>query len=364
MTEAEARKAIKRIESASSEELEALVRKNDASSRRNRIIGTVIGAAAGAGLGSAPGKVLRPIVSGAVGGGLGYGAGLMIGRNNRKKLYDELKRRRGEKIDKVLAKLDEATSKNVKEELNKTHSGVQTTNTEYGTYQEGKGVYSKDDKMTVKKDKDGKPMLSLLFAGVNSSVLNKKDPANGILENRFYNKNRGKFSDVQANTIFDDPIVADAYIDKFVSNLSKMKDKYGDYPKIRLVGYSAGGRGIVNFLKKMRERDPSFKVNEIIGIDPYQRPWEGVPDELKDIKNPVADRIVYSRLADKYMGSKPGTPLHKKLRAILSNTLTYTFGKRLEGLAAKKIVENHIGGIAHTDPEDMYSSALARLAEM
>ena len=368
MTKSEARKILRDIEIASGRELDEAISHVRTASKTDKGLGATFGAGTGALIGaisgSTPGQSLaRGAIGGILGGLAGYGVGHMSGRKDRKLIYDEIKRRKDERMSDLLSQLDDDASRSFQSDIANMHSGIQSKNTDYGIFVGGKGNYSKDDRLVLKKDENGRPMLSLLFAGINSSVEDDGPAsAKSPLAERFYNKNRRKFSDVQANSIFDDPIVADAYIDKIVSKIMANRAKTGKYPKIRLVGYSAGGRGVVNFLKKMRERDPNFKADEIIGIDPYQFPWEGIPSALKDPSNPVASKIVYSRLADNYTGSS-----QKGIGRVgdaISNTFVSLLGKKLRGLSANMVVENHIPGISHTDADTMYDSALKILADI
>ena len=368
MTRSEADRLIKNIERASGEELDSAIdnaRKVDSDVEG---VGLALGGGAGALLGSLAGespwmKVLGGILGGLIGGGAGYGLGSLSGKNERSRLYGEAKKRKEERINQLLSQLDEKSMERVKGDVEKAHSGIQTKDTPYGAFVRGKGNYSGDDRLILKKDEDGRPVLSLLFAGINSSVEDGgKSTAKSPLAERFYNKNRGKFSDVQANTVFDEPIVADAYIDKIVAKIMENRRRTGVYPRIRVVGYSAGGRGVVNFLKKMRERDPNFRADEIIGIDAYQRPWEGIPSELSDRSNPIAERIVYSRPADKYTGSSQSGL--SRIGDVLSNTAVALMGKQLNGLSANTVVENRLPGVAHTDADAMYDSALHVLSDL
>lgn len=368
MTKAEANKILKEIEISSSKELEDVISMSRASEKRNKGIGAALGFGAGALAGAASGNspwssVVRGLLGGLLAGGAGYGLGSLAGSKNRELMYNEVKRRKGERMADLLSQLDDVAATKMQGEMSGAHSGIQTNDTDYGMFVSGKGKYSGDDRLTLKRDEDGRPVLSLLFAGINSSVEDGGPAsAKSPLAARFYNRNRGKFSDVQANTVFDDPIVSDAYIDKIVSKIMANRAKTGKYPRMRVVGYSAGGRGVVNFLQKMRERDPNFKVDEIIGIDPYQRPWESIPASLRDNSNPVADRIVYSRLADNYTGST-----QKGLGRIgdtISNTFVSLLGKKLKGLSARTVIENHIPNISHTDADQMYDSALEILSNL
>lgn len=368
MTRAEAIRVLRDIERASGKGLDEAIARSRRLDREVKgtgaSVGAGIGALAGALAGGSPWeRILGGAIGGLIGGGAGYGLGSASGRSERKSLYDEAKKRKDKKIDDLLARLDESSSNAVKEETGDSHAGIQTSGTEYGTFVSGKGKYSGDDRLVLKRDAEGRPILSLLFAGINSSVEDGgKASAKSPFAARFYNKNRGKFSDVQANTVFDDPIVADAYIDKIVAKIMANRDKEGRYPKIRVVGYSAGGRGVVNFLKKMRERDPNFRADEIVGIDPYVRPWEDIPESLRDPSNPVARNIVYSRLADNYTGSaQKGIG---RIGDAISNTFVSLLGKKLDGLSAETIVENKIPGISHTDADVMYGSALDVLSRL
>ena len=369
MTRAEAKKLLQQIEIASKGDLEKAIAYAEDSGKTDENVGTTLGAGTGAiaGLlsgGSPLARIAKGVIGGVAGGFAGKGLGWLSGRKTREKLYNEVKRRRDEQTLDLINQLDSRSAEAIRKDIALKYQGVQSENTGYGAYLAGKGSYSSDgDRIAIKRDKDGRPVLSLLFAGIRSSVEDGGPAsAKSPFAARFYNKNRSKFSDVQANTIFDDPIVADAYIDKIVAKIMANRARTGQYPKIRLVGYSAGGRGIVNFLKKMRERDPNFKADEIIGIDAYQRPWEGIPSSLSNQKNPVADKIVYSRLADNYTGSRQSGL--DRLSDIISNTAVSLSGRKLRGLAANTVVENHLPGIAHTDAEPMYESALDVLAKL
>lgn len=368
MTKAEAKKILKDIERSSKENLERAVEFAQSSGRSNRAKGTAIGAGAGALIGAISGdtpmqKLLRGAFGALAGGGVGFGVGAMAGRGERARIYQEVKKRRADRISDLLSQLDDDASYSLQRDIASRGVGIQSDETDYGVFVGGKGQYSRDDRLVLKKDEKGRPLLSLLFAGINSSVENGGPAAaKSPLAARFYNKNRDKFSDVQANSVWDDPVVADAYMDKIVAKLMANRAKTGKYPRVRLVGYSAGGRGVVNFLRKMRERDPQFRADEIIGIDPYQFPWESIPDNLKDPANPVANKIVYSRLADNYTGST-----QKGLGRIgdtVSNTFVSLLGKKLRGLSANTVIENHIPGISHTDADTMYDSALKVLAKL
>ena len=367
MTKAEAKKILRDIERSSSEDLERAVEFARSSGRSNRATGTAIGAGAGALAGIASGdtpwqKLIRGTIGGLAGSGVGFGLGALAGRGDRARLYGEVKKRRSERIADLLSQLDDDASYSLQRDIAGMRNGIQTNGTDYGVFVGGKGQYSGNDRLILKKDENGRPLLSLLFAGINSSVEDGKSSAHSPLAARFYNKNRDMFSDVQANSVWDDPVVADAYMDKIVAKIMANRSKTGKYPRIRLVGYSAGGRGVVNFLKKMRERDPQFRADEIIGIDPYQFPWEGIPASLRDPANPVANKIVYSRLADNYTGSS-----QKGIGRIgdaVSNTFVSLLGKKLRGLSANTVIENHIPNISHTDADTMYDSALKILSEL
>lgn len=368
MTKAEAKRILRDIEIASSKDLDDAISHVRSSSRSSKRTGTLVGAGAGALAGALHNgtplqKALRIALGGLAGGGIGLGIGAIAGKGDRNRVYSEVKRRREEQISDLLGQLNESASYDLQREIANKGLGIQSKGTDYGVFVGGKGTYSSDDKLIMKKDEEGRPLLSLLFAGINSSVENDgKSSAKSPFAERFYNKSSDRFSDVQANSVWDDPVVADAYMDKIVSKIMANRAKTGKYPRVRLVGYSAGGRGVVNFLKKMRERDPSFRVDEIIGIDPYQFPWEGIPSSLRDPINPVANRIVYSRLADNYTGSS-----QKGIGRIgdaVSNTFVSLLGKKLRGLSANTVVENHIPGISHTDADTMYESALQILAEL
>lgn len=366
MTKNEAKKALLRIEDASEEDLKRALGHAESKRKNNRNIGAAVGGGIGVALGTILGnsklsKILGAGIGGALGAGAGAVAGGASGDHERKRVYEELKRRKGTEIAKILRELDDDASRQIQGQQFLVDQGIQTSNTPYGVFVGGKGSYSEDDRIPLKKDRDGNKTLSLLFAGINSSVEDGNSSARSPFAERFYNKSRSRFSDVQANSIFDDPIVADAYIDKIMNQITANRIRTGKYPKMRIVGYSAGGRGIVNFLKKMRERDPKFKVDEIVGIDPYQFPWEGIPDNLSNPANPVANKIVYSRLADNYTGSKRKG--FGRLADTLSNTFVSLGGKKLKGLAANTVVENLIPGISHTDADEMYDSALKILAE-
>lgn len=369
MTKAEAKKILREIEAASKEDLEKAIDYAESMGRSDKGTGTAVGAGAGAlaGLlsgGSALERIAKGAIGGVVGGAAGRGIGWLSGRNTRKRLYNEIKRRKDEKTIDLISQMSGRSADSFKADVDRQHRGIQSENTGYGVFASGKGSYSdKEDKIPIKVDENGRPVLSLLFAGINSSVEDGGPAsAKSPLAARFYNKNRDKFSDVQANTIFDDPVVADAYVDKIVAKIMANRAKTGQYPKIRLVGYSAGGRGVVNFLRKMRERDPNFRADEVIGIDAYQRPWEGIPAELRNKENPAVDKVVYSRLADNYTGSR--SKGLGKLVDIISNTGVSLAGKKLDGLAANTVVHNYIPGIAHTDADQMYSSALDVLARL
>lgn len=368
MTKAEAKKILRDIERSSSEDLERAVEFARSSGRSNRATGTTIGAGAGALAGILSGetplqKILRGTFGAVAGGGIGFGVGALAGRGDRSRIYSEVKKRRSDRIADLLGQLDDEASYSLQRDIASHKAGIQSNGTDYGVFVGGKGQYSGNDRLVLKKDENGRPLLSLLFAGINSSVEDGGPAAaKSPLAARFYNRNRDQFSDVQANSVWDDPVVADAYMDKIVSKIMANRSKTGKYPRVRLVGYSAGGRGVVNFLKKMRERDPQFRADEIIGIDPYQFPWEGIPENLRDPANPVANKIVYSRLADNYTGST-----QKGLGRIgdtVSNTFVSLLGKKLRGLSANTVIENHIPGISHTDADTMYESALDVLAKL
>lgn len=368
MTKAEAKRILRDIEIASSKELDDAISHVRSSSERSRRTGTAVGAGVGALAGAMSGgtpwqKVLRGALGGLIGGGVGFGAGALSGNGERNRVYSEVKRRREDQISDLLGQLDENASYSLQRDIASKGLGIQSNGTDYGVFVGGKGTYSGDDRLIMKKDEEGRPLLSLLFAGINSSVEDGgKSSAKSPFAERFYNKSRERFSDVQANSVWDDPVVADAYMDKIVAKIMANRAKTGKYPRIRLVGYSAGGRGVVNFLKKMRERDPSFRADEIIGIDPYQFPWEGIPASLRDPVNPVANKIVYSRLADNYTGSS-----QKGLGRVgdaVSNTFVSLLGKKLRGLSANTVIENHIPNISHTDADTMYESALQILANL
>jgi len=368
MTKAEAIRILKDIEVSSSKELDDALKYVRSSGRRSRGVGSALGAGTGAAVGLMSGgsplqRIAKGVLGGLAGGGAGYLFGAMSGNRDRDRVYREIKRRKDEKMSDLLDQIGDKASDSLRKYIESRHQGVQSHDTPYGVFVGGQGSYSGDDRLILKKDENGRPILSLLFAGINSSVEDSgSSSAHSPLAERFYNKNRSKFSDVQANSVFDDPVVADAYIDKIVSKIMANRARTGQYPKMRIVGYSAGGRGVVNFLKKMRERDPDFKVDEIIGIDPYQFPWESIPSSLKDSSNPVADKIVYSRLADNYTGSSS-----KGLGRVgdtISNTLVSLLGKKLKGISANTVVENHMPNISHTDAEPMYSSALEILSKL
>lgn len=369
MTKAEAKKILNDIERSSESDLAGALDYARTSGRANRQTGTALGAGAGALAGALSGntpaqRIIRAALGGVLGGGAGFGVGSITGATARKRVYDEVKRRRDARISDLLSQLDEDESYKLQRELAQKGEGIQTESTDYGFFARGKGTYKKNDRLKIKRDEKGRPLLSLLFAGINSAV-EEDGPgaARSPLSARFYNKNKHLFSDVQANSVWDDPIVADAYTDKIIAKIMANRKKTGKYPRIRIVGYSAGGRGIVNFLRKMRERDPQFRADEVIGIDPYQFPWEGIPKELRDPTNPVANRIVYSRLADNYTGSSQKS-LAGKISDTISNTIVSVGGKKLRGLAANTVVENALPGISHTDAEPMYQSALKILSEL
>lgn len=368
MTKAEAKRILKEIEIASSKDLEGAMEYARSSGQSGKRLGGIAGAGVGALAGLAYGdtpakKILGLALGGLLGGGAGYGIGAHVGSNDRKRVYNEVKRRKEDRISDLLSQLDDRTAYSVGRDVGRMHAGIQTNGTDYGVFVGGRGQYSGDDKIILKRDESGNPVLSLLFAGINSSVEDGGSAsAHSPFAERFYNRARNRFSDVQANSVFDDPVVADAYVDKIVAKIMANRARTGKYPKIRVVGYSAGGRGIVNFLSKMRERDPNFKVDEIVGIDPYQFPWEGMPKALSDASNPVADKIVYSRLADNYTGSTQ-KGLGKAVDTV-SNTLVSLFGKKLRGISANTVVENPIPGISHTDADTMYDSALNILSKL
>lgn len=368
MTKSEAKKILREIEVASSKQLEGALDYARAEGRMKRGVGTAIGGTAGALAGALTGKtplqiLLRGLIGGTVGGAAGYGGGALAGKGVKRRIYSEIKRRKDEKISDLLSRLDGNASYDMQREIANTSAGIQSKGTDYGVFVAGQGSYSSDDKIPLKKDENGRPILSLLFAGINSRVEDGGPAsAKSPLAARFYNKNRDKFSDVQANSIFDDPIVADAYIDKIVAKIMANRAKTGKYPRIRLVGYSAGGRGVVNFLKKMRERDPQFRADEVIGIDAYQYPWEHIPSSLSDPSNPAADKVVYSRLADNYTGSS--SKGLGRIADTLSNTFVSLVGKKLRGISANTVVENHLPNISHTDADIMYNSALGMLEKL
>ena len=368
MTKKEIDRIIANIDKASGTELnEALAKlKRDNASKKG--VSTSAGAALGAIIGSLSGKsegskLARSLAGALLGAAGGMGLGSLLSSKDSGKIYGEISKRRSDEIDKVLSGIDKEKAEDVRAKLDASDRGVKVNDVDYGYYLKGRGVYSDDDKLKLKRDKDGSPVLSLMFAGINSSVEDgasaKASSPNAAV---FYNKNRNKFSDVQSNTIFDYPVIADAYVDKIAAKIMSSRAKSGKYPKIRLIGYSAGGRGVVNFLKKMRERDPNFKVDEIVGIDAYQRPWENIPPELRDPNNPVADKIVYSRPFDKYTGSH-NKGVSRVVDAI-KNTFVASVGKQLKGLSANRVVDDYVHNVAHNDAEIMYNSALRNLAKM
>lgn len=368
MTREEAEQALREIETLSSEELDKAVSNAKGIENSNQAIGAVLGSGIGALSGimtadSPMKKVVGGIAGGLAGGVSGHLLGVLRGRHVRDREYSRIKGVRDRKISNILKNLNDEDSYALQRYLGKLRSGIQSNSVDYGIYTLGQGKYYGGDEIVTHKDEEGNPMLSLFFTGINSSVDDARlFDAHSPEAALFYNKNRNLFSDIQSNRIFDDPITADAYIDRITSKISEIRNKTGRNPRIRLSGYSAGGRGVVNFLAKMRERDPQFRADEIIGIDPYQYPWEKVPASLSDPSNPVARRIVYSRLANRISGSsKSGLA---KLKDIISNLGTTIAGRRLNGLSASEIVENPIGGIAHTDPEVMYRSAVKILAQL
>lgn len=370
LSDKEIERILRNVDRSAGEDLQSEVEKVKDLPKRARTGGAILGASTGAlaaGLMDDPDKsvasrMARLLTGVSLGGVGGYVAGAFYDKNKKKKIYEEVAKRRARELSNILGGLDHKRRKEVENHISMLDRGVKTKEYEYGEYRRGKGVLSEDDKINTKHEGKDQPLISLLFSGINSSILDSKSKANSELAELFYNKHGNKFSDVQANTIFDDPITSDAYVDKVVAKISANRKKTGKYPKIRLVGYSAGGRGVVNFLKKMRERDPKFKVDEIIGIDPYIYPWENVPKELRDSSNPVADKIVYARLADKITGSnKTG---FGKLKDVLSNIGVAAVGRKLDGLSGRNINNAYVHGIAHTNAEEMYNEAIRRIAEM
>ena len=166
MTKAEAKKILRDIERSSSEDLERAVEFARSSGRSNRATGTTIGAGAGALAGILSGgtplqKLLRGTFGAVAGGGIGFGVGALAGRGYRSRIYSEVKKRRSDRIADLLGQLDDEASYSLQRDIASHKAGIQSNGTDYGVFVGGKGQYSGNDRLVLKKDENGRPLLSL-----------------------------------------------------------------------------------------------------------------------------------------------------------------------------------------------------------
>jgi len=160
----------------------------------------------------------------------------------------------------------------------------------FGYTSTGSGSFDPDSNVPIVMDAQGKPTISLLLRGIRRHTDTGTSDAMG-----FGGKLVPKI-DQQISEQVSGSIVNSKHLGKYIDRVQRASDAWaaahnGERPRIRLYGHSRGGGAAVALAQRLKERDPSLSVSDLVGIDPLF-----LPSDVRPFRNShVADRVVVAR---------------------------------------------------------------------
>ena len=160
----------------------------------------------------------------------------------------------------------------------------------FGYTSTGSGSFDPNSDVPVVTDSLGRPTISILMRGIRRHTdTGTKDAVGfgGLVEPKL---------DKQLSEQVSGSIVHSKHLGKYIDRIQRASDAWaashnGERPRIRLFGHSRGGGTAVALAQRLKERDPSLAVSDLVGIDPLFFPTDVRP--FRD--SHVASRVLVAR---------------------------------------------------------------------
>lgn len=237
----------------------------------------------------------------------------------------------------------------------------------YGNPMAGQSWFDDETPVKIVKDPDtGEDWVSPFFAGVNS-VVSPDGSSTSPAHQTLVNKHMSGISEFASNSLSSDKEALKAYLARYAKTLREYKEKHGKYPRQRVIGHSRGGGGALEFMEALAREHPELpRIDEYIGLDPYDTPF--APDKnvrMKD-KRYVAKRSIIVR------PKRPGAlftdasdmdgdgkiSLRERIYPHLSNLLVQ-FAKRMNPFSRRTSTGIAVPGVHHSSATEMLDAAMA-----
>lgn len=243
----------------------------------------------------------------------------------------------------------------------------------YGNPMSGQSWFDDSSGIRLVKDPEtGEDWVSPFFAGVNSVVSpdgESTSPAHQTLVKRHM---PDAISEFASNSLSSDKEALKAYLTRYAKSLNDYRKKHGKFPKQRVIGHSRGGGGALEFMEALAKEHPELpRIDEYIGLDPYDTPFSSLKDVRSRGRGFVAKKSIIIR--PKRQGALLTDPsdmdgdgkisFRERLYPHLSNLLVQ-FAKRMNPFSRKTSFGVAVPGTHHSSATEMLDAAmLARKAK-
>lgn len=160
----------------------------------------------------------------------------------------------------------------------------------FGYTSTGSGSFDPNSDVPVVRDDQGRPTISILMRGIRRHTDTGSTDAMGFGGPLLPGVDRNISEQVSGS------IVNSRHLGRYIDRVQRASDAWaaahnGERPRIRLFGHSRGGGSAVAMAQRLRERDPSLSVSDLVGIDPLF-----FPTDVRPFRNSrVANRVVIAR---------------------------------------------------------------------
>ena len=237
----------------------------------------------------------------------------------------------------------------------------------YGNPMSGESWFDDETNVPIIRDDSGDDWVSPFFAGVNSVVDpsgKSSSPAHQTLVRRHM---PGSISEFASNSLSKHHDALKAYLSRYARTLREYKDKHGHYPKQRVIGHSRGGGGALEFMEALAKEYPDLpRIDEYIGLDPYDTPFASDKNTKRKDRTYVARRSIIVR--PKHQGAIVSDPsdmngdgrigVKDRVYSHLSNLLVQ-FARRINPISRRTSVGIAVPGTHHSSATELLDAAMA-----
>lgn len=238
---------------------------------------------------------------------------------------------------------------------------------DYGTPQAGQGYFDDETDVPIIKDPDtGEDYASIFMSGVRNAVTPEGATTN-LSTKTFSERYMPYVSEFASNALGHDKEALKAYLIRYARTLEAYKKIHGHYPKQRIIGHSRGGGGALEFMEALAKEYPKLpRVDEYVGLDPYDTPFSRDKDTKRSDGRYVAKRSVIVRpkrsgpiIVDQTdMDGDGMISRNEKIYPHLSNLLVM-FARRMNPFSRKKTIDVAVPGTHHSSAAEMMDAYLA-----